>query len=185
MAIRWQVRHSVAALFLALAARPALGSSVYTFSYVSTTNNAYNDHVHLLNTGIWIDAGNRVDLAGSGVILVGGPHWVMSNFDMGLISPLSGPELMRDYFPDGELYLVSPVPLEGESVLFIQDRASLSDRHDLDVSAEASSSGYLFIGMFDNPFADNRGDHSFLITVVPEPACGLLLALAIPWMRRR
>jgi len=153
----------------------AQAGSVYDFSYISTRDPAFNNKTHMLNTGIQVSVGDLVHIQGTGQIHVGGPYYVMSNFDMGLISPINTTQLMRDYHGVVSNYVTAPIPLANESVLFSSDRSSLTDDHDISLWTTAPSSGHLYIGMFDQFFADNTGSHQFTITVVPEPATALFV----------
>ncbi len=164
---------------------PARGDSIYDFTYISTRNGAYNTKAYMLNTGVFVHAGEQVDITGTGHIFVGGGQVVWSNFDMGLISPLDSTFLIRNYFGDGATYLGTPSALTGESVLFHQDRIAEGDRHDLDITVFAQSEGYVYIGMFDHYYADNTGYHDFQLHVTPEPSAGLLLVFALLPRRRR
>lgn len=167
----------VAAICFAFAGEETLNAgTVFDFSYISTRNAVFNNKAHMLNTGIQVGIGDLVQIQGTGRIHVGGPYYVMSNFDMGLISPLNNVELMRSYQGVVSNYVTAPIPLTGETVLFASDRVSLTDDHDVSLWVTARSAGFIYIGMFDQFFADNTGSHDFRITVVPEPA-GAFLAL--------
>lgn len=172
---------------LLAAAAFARAETIYDFTYVSTRNAAHNDKSHLLNTGIYLYPGEILQIVGSGQIHVGGPYYVWSNFDMGLVSPIYAPELIRGYRGDGANYTVAPIPLAGETVLFKQDRVNLNDNHDLSILVTSQSEGWFYLGMFDNYYEDNTGRHDFRITVTPEPvACALaLLTFVLIRPRRR
>ena len=88
-------RHVFAATAVAIAATLASASQTtaegtYDFLYTTTTDPLYNHRVHLLNTGVFVNAGETVTVRGSGTILFSfDGHWsVMSNFDMGLVLSL-------------------------------------------------------------------------------------------------
>lgn len=157
------------------------------FTYISTRNRNFNNKAHLLNTGIFVEPGDRLDITGTGRILVGGPFSVLSNFDMGLISPIQSDELIRSYGPAGAAFRAAPIPQSGESVLFAQDLAWDDDRHDMDITVYAQSRGLVYIGMLDHEFGDNTGSHEFQIrhVSVPEPCSALLLGMAALWVRKR
>lgn len=152
----------------------AAAETVYDFTYISTRNSSFNNRAHLLNTGVHVSPGDVLHIVGTGQINVGGPYYVMANFDMGLISPTNALELARDYRGVGGNFSAEPIPLFGESVLFKQDRLSLSDDRDLDILVTSQSEGYLYIGIFDNWFGDNTGQHDIQISIVPEPGTALL-----------
>lgn len=180
------VRHAVCACALLLAVvGAARAETVYDFTYVSTRSASYNDKSHLLNTGLYLQPGEVLEIVGTGQIHVGGPYYVWSNFDMGLISPIYAPELMREYHGEGANYTVAPIPLAGETVLFKQDRTSLFDDHDLSILVTAQSEGWFYMGMFDNYFQDNTGQHLLHITVTPEPAAAVLVLFCLAALRRR
>lgn len=167
----------LAAAAMCMHASAVRAETIYDFTYVSTRDNANNNAAHLLNTGVRVVPGDILHIVGTGQIHVGGPYYVMSNFDMGLISPANTSQLIRSYRGVGGNFSAEPIPLAGESVFFRQDRANLYDDHDLDIVATAQSEGYLYIGIFDNWFADNTGQHSLRITILPEPASGLLAVI--------
>lgn len=176
----------LAAAAVQLYASMAAAETIYDFSYVSTRNNAHNNRAHMLNTGIRVVPGDILHIVGTGQIHVGGPYYVMSNFDMGLISPLNTNEVIRSYRGVGGNFSAEPVALAGESVLFKQDRANLYDDHDLDITVTAQSEGYLYVGIFDNWFSDNTGQHALEITMLPEPGTALLVLLgACAFLGRR
>lgn len=163
----------------ALAAAPVARADIVNFTYTSTTNNAYNNRAFFLNTGLSVQAGDQIRIQGTGSIYVGGGYYVLSNFDMGLVSALNQPSLVRDYHGNGTNYTGTPYPLAGESVLFSQDRVSLTDDHHLNIIVTAQSAGKVYIGMFDNYFADNTGSHHFTLEVIPEPATASLALFAV------
>ena len=163
----------------------ARAGSIYDFTYISTRNPAFNNHAHMLNTGIQVSIGDLVQIQGTGQIHVGGPYFVMSNFDMGLVSPTNAVELMRNYHAVVSNYVTAPIPQAGESVLFASDRVSLFDDHDISLWVTARSSGYVYIGMFDHQFADNTGSHQFRITVIPEPSTIMLVLAPLLILGRR
>ncbi|GMU33790.1 MAG: hypothetical protein HS101_06420 [Planctomycetia bacterium] len=176
----------VAAICFVFAGDEALNAgTVFDFSYISTRNAAFNNKAHMLNTGIQVGIGDLVQIQGTGQIHVGGPYYVMSNFDMGLISPLNNIELMRSYQGVVSNYVTAPIPLIGETVLFASDRVSLTDDHDVSLWVTARSAGYIYIGMFDQFFADNTGSHDFRITVIPEPAGAFLAPVLFLILGRR
>jgi len=166
-------------LTAASAAVPAARADIVNFTYTSTTNNAYNNRAFFLNTGLSVQAGDQIRIQGTGSVYVGGGYYVLSNFDMGLVSTLNQPSLVRDYHGNGTSYTGTPYPLAGESVLFSQDRVSLTDDHHLNIVVTAQSAGKVYIGMFDNYFADNTGSHQFTLEVIPEPATASLALFAV------
>lgn len=166
-------------LTAASAAAPAARADIVNFTYTSTTNNAHNNRAYFLNTGLSVQPGDRIRIQGTGSIYVGGGYYVLSNFDMGLVSALNQPSLVRDYHGNGTNYTGTPYPLAGESVLFSQDRISLTDDHHLNIIVTAQSAGKVYIGMFDNYFADNTGSHHFTLEVIPEPATASLALFAV------
>jgi hypothetical protein len=178
-------------LFIAVIACAAAGprfatASIINVSFISTTNNAYNDRAYFQNTGINVHLGDILVIQGSGVINVGGGYSVKSNFDMGLISPLNSPSLVRDYHGVGNNYTGAPLPLAGETVLFSQQRSSLNDDHDLSITIPVLSNGYMYLGMFDSYFADNTGSHSFAVQITPEPSTLAILAVfVVPFCRHK
>ncbi|MBN2560259.1 MAG: PEP-CTERM sorting domain-containing protein [Phycisphaerae bacterium] len=186
-------RHSFTVIVLCSALSTAMvpraaAEGTYEFLYVSTTDEAYNNEAHMLNTGIFVDAGETVSLEGHGTILFSfdGTYSVLTNWDMGLVSPLDEGELMREYGPGPQPHHAEPIPLAGESVLFGQDRAFLNDQHDLNISPVAETSGYVYIGLLDEYFPDNAGAHSFHVVVTPEPATiGMMGLLVLVAVRRR
>lgn len=169
---------------LAFSAPQQSVASIVNVTITSTTNNAYNDHAYLQNTGISVHAGDLVQLIGTGQISVGGGKYVRTSFDMGLISPTNSSFLVRDYYGLGNNYTGTPVALTSESVLFSQQRNSLADQHDLVLSVPVLTNGYMYLGLFDSYFADNTGSHSFAIQVTPEPATVCCLAPALVLFRR-
>jgi len=141
-------RHVFAATAVAIAATLASASQTtaegtYDFLYTTTTDPLYNHRVHLLNTGVFVNAGETVTVRGE------------------------------------------PVPLDAESVLFSQDRNSVSDHHDLDISITAQTDGYIYIGLTDEYFEDNSGSHIFELSITPEPASLTLLGLGGLALSRR
>lgn len=163
----------------------ARAGTVYDFTYISTRNPSFNNRAHMLNTGIQVSIGDLVQIQGTGQIHVGGPNYVMSNFDMGLVSQTNASELMRNYQGVVSNYVTAPIAQSGESVLFASDRSSLYDDHDISLWVTARSSGYVYIGMFDQFFADNTGSHQFRITVIPEPSTIMLLITPVLFLGRR
>jgi len=165
---------------------PVRGGEIYEITYQSTTDNAFNHRAHLRNTGIRIDEGELLHILGSGQIHFGGPWWRATSFDMGLISPLNEPELMRRFeIPSGQAG-ASLLPEPGETTLFDQQITSDEDLSDLDVIARAGSSGFLYIGTYDIFYSDNSGSHEFHIEIEPEPMTAALLGVAgLLALRRR
>ncbi len=166
-------------LTAASAGLPAARADIVNFTFTSTTNNAYNNRAFFLNTGLSVQPGDLIRIQGTGSIYVGGGQYVLSNFDMGLVSNLNQPSVVRDYHGNGTNYTGTPYPLTGESVLFSQDRVSLTDDHHLNIIVTAQSAGNVYIGMFDNYFADNTGSHHFTLEVIPEPATASLSLFAV------
>ncbi len=178
----------LAAALVVLAADRLPAETIYDFTYISTRNSAHNNKAHMMNTGIQVEPGDVLHLAGTGSIHVGGPYYVWSNFDMGLVSPIHAPELIRGYQGVNTNYTAAPIPLADETVLFQQYRTSLDDHQDLVLSVIAQSAGYVYLGMFDNFFADNTGQHVFRITHVPAPEPATAILLLVPGLlllRRR
>lgn len=179
----------LAVLLCLLSAADRLSAdAIFDFTYISTRNAAYNNKAHLMNTGIQVQPGDLLRFSGTGTIHVGGPYYIWSNFVMGLISPLPNTELMRNYQGVNTNYTAAAIPLAGESVLFLQQRTSLDDHRDLLHSVVVPSAGFVYLGIFDNFFADNTGQFQFQITrtIAPEPATALLLLVSgLALIRRR